>query len=69
MPPMTLQTQSLETVSHLCQTFQRSYAVVRRALEEIGARPALTINGVDHYCEQDVERLAEQFRRSAGGKR
>ena len=66
---MTTETTSLETIGHLCQTFQRSYAVIRRALAEIGAEPALTINGVEHYAEADVERLAVALKARREGRR
>ncbi|MEI8373758.1 MAG: hypothetical protein WCJ35_13100 [Planctomycetota bacterium] len=54
-------TKHLESVGHLCQVFQRPYAAVRRALDEIGAQPALVINGVAHYAEGDVERVGERL--------
>ena len=58
------ETKHLETIGHLCQTFQQPYAAVRRALDEIGAHPAVVINGVPHFAEADVERAAEQLQQA-----
>jgi hypothetical protein len=38
-------------------------------LAEIGAEPALTINGVEHYAEADVERLAVALQARREGRR
>jgi hypothetical protein len=53
--------QHLETIGHACATLQASYGAVRRALAEVGAEPAIVLNGVAHYGEADVERAAEQL--------
>ena len=64
--------KSLESIGHLCQTFQASYSSVRRALDDVGAMPAVVINGVPHYAEGDVERagqrIAEAKARRGGGQ-
>ena len=62
---MATHTQYLESVGHLCQLFQRPYAAVRRALDEIGAQPTVVINGVAHYAEGDVERAAERLQQAS----
>ncbi len=54
--------QHLETIGHACATLQASYGAVRRALEALGAQPAMVINGVGHYAEADVERAGERLR-------
>jgi hypothetical protein len=60
--------QHLETIGHACVTLQASYGAVRRALAEIGAEPALTINGIEHYSEADVQRVAERVQKPARAK-
>ena len=68
---MSEQTQHLETIGHACATLQAPYGTVRRALEEVGAEPAMVLNGIAHYREADVERVAEhlaQARAKRGGQ-
>ncbi len=62
-------TQHLETIGHACGTLQASYGSVRRALEEVGARPVLVVNGLAHFDEADVERAAERLAQQQAGKR
>ena len=45
----------------LVQTFKRPYGTVRRALDAVGAQPAVVLNGVPHYVEAAVERAGEQI--------
>ena len=65
---MSEQTQHLESIGHLCQTFQRPYAAVRRALDEIGAQPAVVINGVPHYSGEAAERAGERLAQARARK-
>jgi hypothetical protein len=58
---MATQTQHLESVGHICTTLQRPYGVIRRTLAELGVEPAMVLNGVAHYAEADVERVAERL--------
>ena len=58
---MADQTINLETIGHLCQTFQRPYATIKRALVEVRATPAMTINGIEHYDESAVAAVAERL--------
>ena len=58
---MSEQTQHLETIGHACATLQAPYGTVRRALEAVGAQPAMVLNGVAHYAEADVERAGERI--------
>ena len=65
------QTQHLESIGHICATLQRPYGVIRRTLAEVGAEPAMVLNGIAHYREVDVERVAEhlaQARAKRGGQ-
>ena len=57
--------QHLTSIGHICATLQQPYSVVRRALRDIGAEPALTINGIEHYAEGDVLRVAERLQKPA----
>ena len=64
----TNEPKHLESIGHACTTLQASYGAVRRALEEVGAEPAMIINGVAHYAESDVERAGERLRARAQGR-
>ena len=52
---MATQTEHLETIGHICATLQKPYGVIRRALAEVGAEPAIVLNGVPHFAEANVE--------------
>ncbi len=58
---MANQTQHLESVGHICASLQKPLGVIRRTLAELGAEPAMVLNGVAHYAEADVERVAERL--------
>jgi hypothetical protein len=66
---MATQTKHLESIGHLCQSFQRSYGSIKRTLEEIGAEPELTINGIPHYGEEQIEALAERLQQASKPER
>ena len=51
---MATQTQHLESIGHICATLQKPYGDIRRALADVGAEPAMVLNGVAHYAEADV---------------
>ena len=68
---MATQTQRLESIGHICATLQKPYGVIRRTLADVGAEPAVVLNGVAHYAEADVERVAERLEakaRARGGQ-
>lgn len=52
---------SISSIGHLCSHLQRSYTAVRLAIAELGIKPAVTINDVDHFSDADVDRLAAHF--------
>jgi hypothetical protein len=58
---MATETQHLESIGHICATLQKPYGAIRRALADVGAEPAMVLNGVAHYAEADVERAAERL--------
>jgi hypothetical protein len=58
---MATETQHLESIGHICATLQKPYGAIRRALADVGAEPAIVLNGVAHYAEADVERAAERL--------
>ena len=58
---MATQTLHFESIGHICATLQKPYGVIRRALAELGAEPAMVLNGVPHFAEADVERAAARL--------
>jgi hypothetical protein len=65
---MSNQSGNLVSIGHLCQTYQRPFPAVQRALEEIGARPRLTLNGLPYYGEADAERAGERLQAGRVGR-
>jgi hypothetical protein len=57
---MAKQTLFLSTIGHLSQTLQTPIGEVRRALDRLGAKPALVINGLEHYDESALVRRGRQ---------
>lgn len=61
---MIAATQHLETIAHLCASIQAPYARIAKAVEALGLKPAVTINGIPHFdelaCEKIAEHLADQ---------
>ncbi|MEI8373695.1 MAG: hypothetical protein WCJ35_12780 [Planctomycetota bacterium] len=54
-----------ESASRLCQTFQRSFGAIKKAIKASGARPTHTVNGCEFFHSDDVERIGEQLRATA----
>ena len=57
-----MQTQHLESLGHLCASLQAPYARVRRAVDALGIEPAVTINGVPHFDEQQCDCIAREIK-------
>jgi hypothetical protein len=51
MPP------DLRSLGRLCADLQASIPRIRKALEQLGIEPSLTLNGVDHYDSSVVDEL------------
>jgi hypothetical protein len=60
--------QHLESIGHLCQSLQSPVARIQRAVESLGVRPAMTINGIPHYDGPQCEQIALALRVSAPDK-
>jgi hypothetical protein len=54
-------TQYLESIAHLCASLQAPYATIAKAVEALGLKPAVTINGIGHYDADACERIAEHL--------
>jgi hypothetical protein len=59
---MSTETMHLESIGHLCQSLQSPYARIQRAIEKLNVRPAVTINGIAHFNEEQTERIADAVR-------
>jgi hypothetical protein len=49
--------QSISSIGNVCSQLQRPYAAVQRAIVVLKIKPALVINTVPHYSDDDVERI------------
>jgi hypothetical protein len=59
---MSISATSISSIGQVCQTLQASYSAVRRAIEALGLQPALVINGVPHFADEDVDLIAKHLR-------
>lgn len=64
---MNLSPLHLESIGHLCQSLQSPFARIRRVVDALGISPAVTINGVEHFDEQQCEQIADYLRLHANG--
>ncbi len=51
------------SIGKACSLIQLTPQRIRQAAEALHVLPAIRINGVDHFDEADLERLAEYARR------
>lgn len=63
-----LATQSITSIGHACAVLNRPFAPVQRAIAELGIRPAVTINGVVHLADEDVDRIRQHLAGPGGGR-
>jgi hypothetical protein len=56
-------TTHLESIGHVCATLQYPYGRIRRVVDKLGLKPAVTINGVDHFDAKQVEQIANELAR------
>jgi hypothetical protein len=50
-------TESINSIGHVCQILQRPYGTVRKAAEALKIAPVVSINGVSHFSDHQVETL------------
>lgn len=54
---MTTSTTSIVSIGKACELLQAGINRIRVAAAELGIKPALTINLVDHFNEDDLDRI------------
>jgi hypothetical protein len=54
-------TESINSLGHVCQILQRPYGAVRKAAEVLKISPVVTINGISHFSDHQVETLRRHF--------
>jgi hypothetical protein len=64
---MTSET-NLESIGRLAQLLQASPAAIRAAASRAGVRPALTLNGVQHFADGSIGAIRAELRRAAGSE-
>lgn len=52
-------TKKIHSIGHAAQILQLMPGKIREFAEELGIKPAVTINGIDHYAEADLQRIRE----------
>ncbi len=55
----------VSSIGHAASILSRHPTSLRRVLSSLGCRPAITINGVDHFRAADIERVARYFDQQA----
>lgn len=65
---MSTITTSIVSIGKSAELLQAGMVRIRNTAAELGIRPALTINGIDHYDEADVERIGERIRERKAGQ-
>lgn len=65
---MTTSTQSIVSIGKSAELLQAGMVRIRNTAAELGIKPALTINGIDHYDEADIERIGVKLREVKGAK-
>ena len=59
---MTIATTHLESIGHLCASLQAPYGRIRNEIDRLQIKPAVSINGIEHYSADDCERIADAIR-------
>jgi hypothetical protein len=57
---------SISAIGNVCTQLQRPYGAVQRAIEQLSIKPAIVINTVPHYSDDDIERIAKHLECEAG---
>ena len=58
-------TQSIISVGQAAALLQAMPSAIKQAAADLGVSPSLTINGVVHFNEGDLERIGERLRQGA----
>lgn len=53
--------KNLMSIGYLCQTLQRSPTQISRVCKAAGIEPAMSINGVAHFGDEEFERIKQAF--------
>jgi hypothetical protein len=62
---MNFTTEHLETLAHLCASLQAPYARIAKAVESLGLKPTVSINGIGHYDAEACEAIRAELHRGA----
>jgi hypothetical protein len=58
-------TITLNGLGHICVLAQRTCGPVRAAIKALGMEPAAIINGVEHYSDEQVNRILAALQEKA----
>ncbi len=62
---MTIATESLHSPGYLCANLQQPYSRIKKAVETLNIKAAVTINGVGHYNAEQAEQIADHIKAQA----
>ena len=65
---MTTTSTSIVSIGKAAELLQAGMVRIRNTAADLAIRPALTINGIDHYDEADVERIGDKLRERKAGQ-
>lgn len=60
---MSTQTKSLLSTGKVCQLFQTTPTMLERAAERARISPALILNGIKHWSEEDLPEIRRELKR------
>lgn len=58
---MSAQTIAVVSIGQMACRIQQMPDVIREAALQLGIAPSMRLNGVDHFDESDLERIAEHL--------
>ena len=56
-----MKTTDLVSIGYAAQLLQAVPKRIREAAQALGIQPACRINGIDHYSEDDVQKIRKQI--------
>jgi hypothetical protein len=57
---------SISAIGNVCAQLQRPYGSIQKAIEQLSIKPAIVINTVPHYSDDDVQLIAEHLSKAEG---
>jgi len=65
---MNIPNPSIVSIGQAAALIQMMPSEISAVAAELGIQPAIRINGIDHFCESDLQRIAEHLRQPAASE-